>query len=133
MYPCKKLTVLLTFGGRQGAFLDLTLQPHHDADMHMNFSPVLMESAVRPPAPNDCWRIIWGCTAFSIVEGVEVINNRVNCRVERTGEQITVQDPKWGVSHTFDVFKLTKKSGDVVTMLMGEISNGVWASGIRDT
>ena len=99
--------------------------------MHMNYSTALMETAVRPPPPHASWRIIWGCTEFSSVEGVEVINNRVNCRVERTGEQITVQDPR-GTSRTFDVFKLTKTSGDVVTMLMGEISNGMWASGIRD-
>jgi hypothetical protein len=90
-------------------------------------------NAKRPDPPFDDWKIVWGCIhEFAGVEGVKRVDNTFNCSIKSTGDHFTIPDSSGKGLYTFSVFDLTKETGEVVQAANCEVSNGVWASGVRD-
>ena len=91
-----------------------------------------MTHETRPEPPLDDWRILWGGREFEGIEGVAIINNVANFKLTETGHAFTTPDPIWGQVKTFDVYDLTKSTGEVIQVALCEVSAGVYATAVRD-
>lgn len=100
--------------------------------MGNGLTPEAMKRAARPKPPHDDWKIIWGCSEFEGIKGVEIVRNVANFSTNATGYQFTIPDPDNRGFYTFNVYDLKKKTGETIQVALCEVSPGVYATALRD-